>query len=107
MNRTDRTLPPGTYSSMTYPNETLEIPYVSSSWGLLEAGWSSHTMGHQMTRLSVYSFGKMLMTYCEARITATMTVGKVQPLLVKYLHFLSVCLPISMDKGPEGCFSRS
>lgn len=64
VNGTDRTLPPGTYSSMTYPNETLEIPYVSSSWGLLEAGWSSHTMGHQMTRLSVYSFGKMLTTYC-------------------------------------------
>lgn len=35
-NRPDRALPPGAYSSITYPEETLEIPYVSSSWGLLE-----------------------------------------------------------------------
>ena len=52
--------PPGACSSMTSPYATLDIPYVSSSGGLLEPGWSNHTMGHQMMCLSIYSFGRCL-----------------------------------------------
>lgn len=60
--KTDWALPPGAYPSMTCPDGTSELPRVSNSWGLSEAGRNSPTVSPQLMRVSVYSSGEALVT---------------------------------------------